>query len=259
MQRKGRRMKSEKIIFKGSQGFDLAAKLDMPDGDMQACALFAHCFTCGKDLNAINRIARALADDGIGLFRFDFTGLGLSNGDFANTNFSSNVQDLITAADYMRDAISAPSIMIGHSLGGAATLVAAKYVPEVRAVATIGAPFDSENVLKQFANDIDTIEADGEAEVMLAGRPFKMKKQFIEDARGQNVADHIGSLKKPLLVMHSPIDETVSIDHARKIYEAAKHPKSYVSLDKADHLLMKNPADGKYAARVLSAWASQYI
>ncbi len=252
-------MKSEKVVFTGSQGFELSARFDSPDENIRACALFAHCFTCGKDLNAINRIARALAADGIGLFRFDFTGLGLSNGDFANTNFSSNVDDLVVAADYMRERLSAPTIMIGHSLGGAATLVAASQIPEVKAVATIGAPFDSENVLKQFQNDLDAIEADGEAEVMLAGRPFKMKKQFIEDARSQNVADHIGALKKPLLVMHSPIDETVGIDHARKIYEAAKHPKSYVSLDKADHLLMKNPSDGQYVARVLSAWASQYI
>lgn len=252
-------MKSEKIMFPGSQGFDLAARYDGPDDAPRACALFAHCFTCGKDLNAINRVARALAEEGIGLFRFDFTGLGLSNGDFANTNFSSNVDDLVAAANYMRDHMTAPTIMIGHSLGGAATLVAAGKVPEVKAVAVIGAPFDSENVLKQFKNDIDRIEADGEAEVMLAGRPFKMKKQFLDDARGQNVAEHIAALKKPLLVMHSPIDETVSIDHARKIYEAAKHPKSFISLDKADHLLMQNPADGKYVARLLSAWASQYI
>lgn len=252
-------MKSEKVTFMGSQGFELAAKLDRPDGDIKAYALFAHCFTCGKDLNAINRVSRALADDGISLFRFDFTGLGLSNGDFANTNFSSNVQDLITAADFMRSSFNAPSIMIGHSLGGAATLVAAGSVPEVKAVATIGAPFDSENVLKQFQNDLDTIEADGEAEVMLAGRPFKMKKQFIEDARSQSIEGHISRLKKPLLVMHSPIDDTVDIDHARKIYSAAKHPKSFISLDKADHLLMKNAADGAYVARILSAWASQYI
>lgn len=252
-------MRSEKITFTGSQGFELAAKLDRPDGHVKAYALFAHCFTCGKDLNAINRISRALADDGIALFRFDFTGLGLSNGDFANTNFSSNVQDLITAADFMREQFEAPAIMIGHSLGGAATLVAAGNVPEVKAVATIGAPHDSENVLKQFKNDLSTIEADGEAEVLLAGRPFKMKKQFVEDARGQNVSDHIARLKKPLLVMHSPVDETVSIDHARKIYDAAKHPKSFVSLDSADHLLMKRAADGTYAARILSAWASQYL
>lgn len=252
-------MPAQKITFTGSQGFELAAKLDTPDGEPKAYALFAHCFTCGKDLNAINRIARALNEDGIALFRFDFTGLGLSNGDFANTNFSSNVQDLIAAADYMREHLAAPSMMMGHSLGGAATLVAAHSVPEVKAVTTIGAPFDSVNVLKQFKNDLDEIEANGEAEVKLAGRPFKMKKQFIEDARSQNVEEHIRNLKKPLMVMHSPIDDTVDIDHARRIYEAARHPKSFVSLDKADHLLLKNASDGIFAARIISAWASQYI
>lgn len=252
-------MPSEKVTFMGSQGFDLAARLDRPDGDVKAYALFAHCFTCGKDLNAINRISRALADDGIALFRFDFTGLGLSSGDFANTNFSSNVEDLLAAAKFMQDTMDAPSIMIGHSLGGAATLVAAGRVSGVKAVATIGAPFDSTNVLKQFQGDLDAIEADGEANVMLAGRPFTMKKQFVDDARGQNVAGHISNLKKPLLVMHSPIDDTVDVEHARKIYETARHPKSFVSLDKADHLLMRNPADGAYVARILSAWASQYI
>ncbi|WP_262694283.1 alpha/beta hydrolase family protein [Kordiimonas aquimaris] len=252
-------MRSEKVTFMGSQGFDLAARLDRPDGDVEAYALFAHCFTCGKDLNAINRISRALADDGIALFRFDFTGLGLSSGDFANTNFSSNVEDLLAAANFMRDTLDAPSIMIGHSLGGAATLVAAGRVPDIKAVATMGAPFDSTNVLKQFQGDLNTIEADGEANVMLAGKPFTMKQQFIDDARGQNVADHIANLKKPLLVMHSPIDDTVDVEHARKIYETARHPKSFVSLDKADHLLMRNPADGAYVARILSAWASQYL
>jgi putative redox protein len=240
-------------------GHDLAARLDTPAGAPRTYALFAHCFTCGKDLNAINRVAKALNEDGIALFRFDFTGLGRSNGDFANTNFSSNVQDLLAAADYMRTELAAPKIMIGHSLGGTATLVAAPDVPEVTAVATIGAPMGSENVLKQFGGKLGTIEEEGEAEVMLAGRPFRIRKQFIEDARDQNVAGRIANLGKALLVMHSPVDNTVAIDHARRIYEAAKHPKSFVSLDKADHLLMERPEDGIYAARILSAWASQYL
>lgn len=252
-------MPAQKIIFPGAMGHDLAAKLDAPDGDICAYALFAHCFTCGKDLNAINRIAKALNEDGIALFRFDFTGLGRSNGDFANTNFSSNVQDLLAAADFMRRELAPPQIMIGHSLGGAATLVAAPDVPEVKAVATIGAPYGSTNVLKQFSGDISRIEEEGEAEVMLAGRPFKIKKQFIEDAKSQNIEDSIKSLRKALLVLHSPIDETVNIDHARQIYEAAKHPKSFISLDKADHLLMQRAEDGIYVARLLSAWASQYV
>ena len=252
-------MPHQKVVFPGAMGHDLAARLDTPEGDIKAYALFAHCFTCGKDLNAINRVARSLGEDGIALFRFDFTGLGRSNGDFANTNFSSNVQDLVAAAGFMRAEMTAPSIMIGHSLGGAATLVAAPLVPEVKAVATIGAPFNSANVLKQFGADLSRIEQDGEAKVMLAGRPFKIKQQFVEDARTQNVTDSIKSMRKALLVMHSPIDETVGVDHARQIYEAAKHPKSFISLDKADHLLMKRPEDGIYVARVLSAWASQYI
>ncbi|WP_417455781.1 alpha/beta hydrolase family protein [Kordiimonas sp.] len=252
-------MPATKITFKGALGAELAAKLDAPKGNPRAYALFAHCFTCGKDLNAINRIAKALNDDGIALFRFDFTGLGRSNGDFANTNFSSNVADLLAAAEYMRQELEAPSIMVGHSLGGAATLVAAGHVPEVKAVATIAAPFDSKNVLKQFSEDLDSIEKNGEATVSLAGRPFKIKHQFVEDARAQNVETAIRRLRKPLLVMHSPVDETVSVDHARRIFETAKHPKSYVSLDRADHLLMQRPHDGIYVARVLSAWASQYL
>lgn len=252
-------MVAEKITFKGSTGEDLAAKLDSPDSNIKAYALFAHCFTCGKDLSTINRIAKELNNKGIALFRFDFTGLGLSNGDFANTNFSSNVDDLICAANYMRDNLKAPDIMIGHSLGGTATLVAARKVPEVQAVATIGAPFDTVNVLKQFKNSLDKIDQDGEAEVSLAGRPFKIKKQFIEDAKSQNIENSVKNLKKPLLIMHSPIDETVSIEHARKMYDAAKHPKSYISLDNADHLLMKNSRDGKYVAGILSAWSSRYV
>lgn len=214
-------MASQKIEFPGALGHDLAARLDAPDSGIRAYALFAHCFTCGKDLNAINRIAKALNEDGIALFRFDFTGLGRSNGDFANTNFSSNVQDLLAAADFMRAELEAPQIMIGHSLGGAATLVAAPKVPEVKAVATIGAPFGSSNVLKQFGADLEKIESEGEAEVMLAGRPFRVKKQFIDDARDQNIAEAIKGMRKALLVMHSPIDETVAVDHARQIYEAA--------------------------------------
>ena len=252
-------MPAQRITFRGALGEDLAARLDTPDGTPRAYALFAHCFTCGKDLNAINRIARALNEDGIALFRFDFTGLGRSNGDFANTNFSSNVADLLAAADYMRDELEAPSIMLGHSLGGAATLVAAGKVPEVKAVATIAAPFDSENVLKQFSDDLDRIEDEGEATVSLAGRPFHIKRQFVEDVRTQNVEEAISRLRKPLLVMHSPVDKTVSVTHARRIFDAAKHPKSYVSLDLADHLLMERPEDGIYVARVLSAWASQYL
>jgi len=237
----------------------LAARLDLPDDDIKAYGLFAHCFSCSKDLSAVNRISRALNEDGIAVFRFDFTGLGQSAGDFSNTNFTSNVADILSAVDYMRAELQAPAVMMGHSLGGAATFMAANSVPEVRAVATIGAPANAHNVLKQFSSDIETIEQEGEANVLLGGRPFVIKKQFVDDARDQDLLAEVATLRKPLLVMHSPIDDTVDIDHARQIYEAAKHPKSFVSLDTADHLLMKNAADSQYAARVISAWASQYI
>jgi len=252
-------MAYEKITFTGSRGHELAARLDLPGDAIKAYGLFAHCFSCSKDLSAVNRISRALNDDGIAVFRFDFTGLGQSDGNFSNTNFTSNVADILAAVDYMRSNLEAPAVMMGHSLGGAATFMAANNVPEVRAVATIGAPANAHNVLKQFGDDIETIEAEGEANVLLGGRPFVIKKQFIDDARDQDLLAEVTALKKPLLVMHSPIDETVDIDHAREIYEAAKHPKSFVSLDTADHLLMKNAADSKYVARVISAWASQYI
>ncbi len=252
-------MPAEKIIFKGAHGFDLAAKLETPAEKIRSYALFAHCFTCGKDLNAINRVSQALNEEGIALFRFDFTGLGKSKGDFANTNFSSNVEDLIAAYQYMSKNLQAPDIMIGHSLGGAATIVAASKLKKVKAVATIGAPSNATNVLKQFGCSLDKINEEGEAQVKLAGRPFKIKKQFIDDANEQKISENIANLKKPLLVMHSPIDETVPLEHARKIYEAAKHPKSFVALDKADHLLMKNPRDGEYVAKLLAAWSSQYI
>jgi pimeloyl-ACP methyl ester carboxylesterase len=252
-------MAYEKVTFKGSRGHELAARLDLPNGDIKAYGLFAHCFSCSKDLSAVNRISRALNDDGIAVFRFDFTGLGQSEGNFSNTNFTSNVNDILSAAEHMREHLAPPAVMMGHSLGGAATFIAANQVPEVRAVATIGAPANAVNVLKQFGDDLKTIEQEGEADVLLGGRPFVIKKQFVDDARSQDLLAEVASLKKPLLVMHSPIDNTVDIDHARQIYEAAMHPKSFVSLDTADHLLMEKAADGQYVARVISAWASQYI
>ncbi len=247
-----------KVTFKGALGDELAAKLDSPENP-KAYVLFAHCFSCNKDLSAINRIARALNEEGIALFRFDFTGLGASNGDFANTNFSSNVQDLVAAANFMRETMMAPCVLIGHSFGGTAAIVAALQVPEVRAVATIGSPADTEHVQHNFACDIDRIKNEGQAEITLVGRKFTIKKQFLEDIENQKITDHIANLKRALLVMHSPIDQQVSIQNAAKIYAAAKHPKSFVSLDKADHLLMQDPADGIYVAKVLAAWASRYI
>jgi len=248
----------QRITFKGSQGFDLAARLDRPHGPIRAYALFAHCFTCGKDLQPANRIVKALNNDGIAVLRFDFTGLGKSGGEFANTNFSSNVADLVAAAQHMREHFEAPSLMIGHSLGGTATLLAALEVPEVKAVATIGSPSNATNVMKQFACAVDTIEGEGEAEVSLAGRPFTIRKQFLDDIRDQNVLNAVAKLKKPLLICHSPIDDTVSVDHAGELFMAAKHPKSFLSLDKADHLLF-TPGTAEYVATSVAVWASPYI
>lgn len=246
-----------KITFTGHAGDQLIARLDSPDNP-KTYVLFAHCFSGSKDFSPLTRIAKCLMAEGIAIFRFDFTGLGDSGGDFANTNFSSNVQDLVAAANYMRDHYKAPSILMGHSFGGTAALVAAHQIPEIKAVATIGAPYDAEHVKYQFECNIDEINSKGQAEVMLAGRKFTIKKQFLEDIANQNMSEYISNLKKALLVMHSPRDFTVNIANARDIYEKAKHPKSFISLHKADHLLMQNPDDAQYVARVLAAWASRY-
>lgn len=249
---------SEKITFTGSQGEPLAARLDRPAGPVRAYALFAHCFTCSKDIFAAARIAGALAERGIAVLRFDFTGLGMSGGDFANTNFSSNVADLIAAADFLRENYEAPEILVGHSLGGAAVLAAAGEVPEAVAVATVGAPADAEHVKHNFGDKLGTIEQDGEAQVTLAGRPFRIKKQFLYDIAGHTLDDKIAAMKKALIVFHSPVDAQVDIENAGRIFLAAKHPKSFISLDNADHLLSRRE-DAVYVAEVLSAWASRYI
>lgn len=247
-----------RAAFKGSAGTDLAARLDLPAGPVRAFALFAHCFTCTKDVLAAKRIAATLAESGIGVLRFDFTGLGSSEGDFANTGFSSNVEDLVRAADFLRESYAAPAILIGHSLGGAAVLVAAERIPEAKAVVTIGAPADVGHVLHHLGGSLDEIRRDGEAEVKLAGRSFRIRLSFVEDAEAQCLERHVSKLGKALLVMHAPQDETVGIDNASKIFLAAKHPRSFVSLDDADHLLT-SPEAAAYAARVISAWASKYV
>lgn len=250
-------MRSEKLEFEGSQGAVLAARLDRPKAPPRAYALFAHCFSCSKDTLAAARIARALAAQGIAVLRFDFTGLGHSEGEFANTNFSSNIEDLLRAADYLRTTRAAPTILIGHSLGGAAVLVAAAKIPEVKAVVTIGAPADAEHVKKQFLDDVETIEREGEARVQLAGRPFTIRRQFLHDIDGQNVLGAVERLKPALLVVHAPRDETVSINNATRIFVAAKHPKSFLSLDDGDHLL-SGAGHAAHAARVIAAWAERY-
>ena len=250
--------RSEKVEFLGSQGDTLAARLEMPDETPRAFALFAHCFTCSKDIFAAARIAGGLAQQGIAVLRFDFTGLGASDGEFANTNFSSNVEDLIRAADFLRENHEVPSIIIGHSLGGAAVLAAAGRLEEVKAVATIGAPAEPGHVAHLLADARPEIEAQGEAEVVLAGRTFRIQKQFLEDIEGQRLADAVGKLRKALLIFHAPRDNTVGIENAGAIFDAAKHPKSFVSLDDADHLLSRHE-DARYVASVLSAWATRYV
>lgn len=249
---------SEKLTFPGSTGEMLAARLDLPAGKPRAYALFAHCFTCSKDIFAASRVAEELASHGIGVLRFDFTGLGMSEGEFANTNFSSNVEDLLKAVEFLRETHEAPQILIGHSLGGAAVLAAAGLVPEVKAVATIGAPASADHVIHNFGADIGEIEEKGIAEVKLAGRNFTIKKQFIDDLQAQSVAERVGALNKALIVFHAPLDATVGIENAGTIFGAAKHPKSFVSLDDADHLLSRR-VDAVYVAQVLRAWASRYI
>ena len=236
----------------------LAGRLDTPDQPPRAWAIFAHCFTCSKESRAAAFIARALAEAGYGVLRFDFTGLGGSGGDFANTDFSSNVDDLVAAADWLRAQHDAPALLVGHSLGGAAVLAAAHRVPDAVAVATLGAPFDPANVVKQFGDRLPVIEREGEAQVQLAGRPFRIKRALLDDLHSQHQVERIRNLRRPLLVLHAPLDATVPVDNARQIFEAAMHPKSYVSLDGADHLLTRE-ADARFAAGLIAAWAGRYV
>jgi putative redox protein len=251
-------MPSLLVRFPGSLGAELDARLDMPALPPRAFALFAHCFTCSKESKAATFVSSALAEQGIAVLRFDFTGLGGSGGDFADTGFSSNVADLIAAADWLRENHGAPAILIGHSLGGAAVLAAAGRIPEVRAVATIGAPYEPAHVRGLLKSSVDEIAATGGAEVELAGRRFRIRRDFLEDLESQSQRQAIAGLRRPLLVMHSPVDDTVAIDNATGIFTAAKHPKSFVSLDTADHLLTRRE-DARYAAAVLAAWASRYV
>jgi len=250
--------RANRLEFMGSQGELLAARFDRPLGPMRATAVFAHCFTCSKDVAAASRISRALAERGIGVLRFDFTGLGHSGGEFANTNFSSNVADLVCAADFLRDAEAAPALLIGHSLGGAAVLAAAGHVPEAKGIVTIGAPADPEHVTALFSAERPDIERDGEAEVSLAGRTFKIRKQLLDDLEGQRLRPAIEALGRPLLVLHAPDDEVVEIDQAQAIFDAAQHPKSFVSLDGADHLLTRQ-RDAAWVADLISTWADRVL
>ena len=251
-------MTSRKVTFTGHDGQTLAARLDEPQGETRSYALFAHCFTCGKDIAAARRISQRLAILGIGVLRFDFTGLGHSEGEFANTTFSSNVEDLRRAAAWMADQGMAPQLLIGHSLGGAAILKAAGDIASARAVVTIGAPFDPGHVTQNFAGALDRIEADGAAEVQLGAQKIRIGQAFVEDVAASQLEKAIHDLKKPLLVLHAPRDTVVGIDNATQIFRAALHPKSFVSLDKSDHLVTE-PEDAEYAASVISAWAQHYL
>jgi putative redox protein len=246
----------KKIEFT-SNGYTLAGMLESPESAIRSYALFAHCFTCGKDIAAASRIARALTAKGIAVLRFDFTGLGNSDGDFANTNFSSNVQDLLAATDFLRQHYQAPALLIGHSLGGAAILAMANQVAEATAVVTIGTPHRADHVAENFAASLDEIVQRGAAEVVLGNRKFTIKKQFLEDLEAQP-KDAIGKLRKALLIMHAPLDRTVAITEAEKIYREAMHPKSFISLDQADHLL-SDKRDAEYVAESIAAWASRYL
>lgn len=252
--------KRQKVEFTNKAGVKLSGVLEAPVEAPRSYALFAHCFTCSKDIPAASRICQTLAAKGIATLRFDFAGIGKSEGAFEDTNFSTNVEDLAAAADFMRDQYEAPSIIIGHSLGGAAVLWAAHKVPEAKAVVTIAAPSTPDHVRHHFEKHEDEINAEGQADVLLGGRPFVVKKHFIDDIEAQHEEQDkmIGSLRKALLVFHSPMDDTVSINQAAIIYGAAKHPKSFISLEKADHLLTKRE-DAQYVADAIVAWVTRYL
>jgi uncharacterized OsmC-like protein/alpha-beta hydrolase superfamily lysophospholipase len=251
-------MPAERFDFPNAQGQKLAALLDRPAGEPRAYALFAHCFTCGKDIHAAKRVAEGLTALGIAVLRFDFTGLGSSEGEFANTSFSSNVADLVAAANELRRSARAPAILIGHSLGGTAVLAAGAEVAEARAVVTIAAPCDPVHVTGLFKDRLDEITTKGEVEATLAGRQFRISRAFVDDLAEHKLLERIANLRKALLLFHSPTDEIVGIENASRIFAAAKHPKSFVSLAGADHLLSRR-SDAAYVANVIHAWAERYL
>ena len=252
-------MQFQRLTFENQEGIKLSARLDLPmDEKPYAFAIFAHCFTCSKNLNAVVHINRALARKGIAVLRFDFTGLGESEGDFSETSFSSNVTDIISAADYLRQHFDAPKLLIGHSLGGAAVLQAASSIPSCRAVATIAAPASLTHLVSLFDSKKEALETRGETMITIGGRGFRIRKQFVEDIEGIRMEEKIRKLERPLLILHSPRDKVVGIENAQEIFEAARHPKSFVSLDQADHLL-SNREESRYAGSVLAAWAEKYL
>lgn len=252
-------MRSSKINFTNADGESLSGRLDLPaNQDPHNFAIFAHCFTCTKDFSAVRNVSRALASQGFGVLRFDFTGLGDSDGDFANTNFSSNVRDLVSAAHFLEKEYKAPSLLVGHSLGGAAAIFAGGEIETIKAIATIGAPSNPVHVQKQLGKGLETIKRDGEAEITLAGRNFTFKQQFIDDLEDNSCVDAARSLDKALLILHSPQDDTVSIKNAEEIYLAAHHPKSFVTLDGSEHLLIDKES-ASYVGKIIAGWAARYI
>ena len=250
--------RSHRVEFSNQKGLSLAGRLELPPGEPRAFAVFAHCFTCGKDVAAATRISRALAAKGFGVLRFDFTGLGNSDGDFANENFSSNVDDLIAAAEWLEREHAAPKLLVGHSLGGAAVLVAGARVEHVEAIVTIGAPSSLQHVQHLFDGSLEQIREHGQANVTLAGRPFTIQRQFLDDLEQQDTRGALKQLGKATLILHSPQDEVVDVDHARRLYATLQHSKSFVSLDGADHMLTRRE-DSQYVADVIGAWASRYL
>jgi putative redox protein len=252
-------MNNQKITFKNDQGHELAARIQLPaDQKASKFALFAHCFTCNKDLTAIRNISRSLTNQGFGVMSFDFTGLGESEGDFSDTDFSSNIGDLIAAANFMGNKYQAPKLLVGHSLGGAAVVFAANKISSAQAVAVIGAPSSPGHVQHIFKDDLDAIEEKGKTEVEISGRTFTIQKEFVEDISEKNMSEALKKLDRSLLILHSPQDKVVNISNAAEIYKTAKHPKSFISLDGADHLLSEKK-DSLYVGSVIASWASRYI
>lgn len=252
-------MKSDKVNFTNEQGQELAGKISLPvDQKPHNFVIFAHCFTCTKNLIAIRNLSNALTNHGFGVLRFDFAGLGESEGDFAETNFSGNIQDLIAAANYLKEKHTAPRLLIGHSLGGAAVLFAASKIESIKAVATIAAPSEPMHVKNLIQDSVEEISEKGQAQVSLGGRPFTIKKQFLDDLENNSLLDLVADLRKPLLILHSPQDRVVTINNAEELFKAAFHPKSFISLDQADHLLSKKE-DSLYVGEVIASWASRYV
>jgi len=252
-------MISKKVTFKNNNGQILAARLELPENENpKAFALFAHCFTCNKNLTAVRTIGRTLTQKNIAVLQFDFTGLGESEGDFENTNFSSNVEDLYSAAQFLIEDYQAPSLLIGHSLGGAAVLFASAKIPSVKAIATIGAPSNPEHVAHLFKSSVDEINASGKAIVSIGGRDFTIQKHFLDDIQDRNIKHSLKAFRNSILIMHSPQDTTVGIENAAEIYKTARHPKSFVSLNGADHLL-SDKRDSAYVGNIIATWADRYL